>query len=150
VTNTRQHERNSDKLCLITFTIDSPSTGRIDDHGRILSDGVRRRKVLFSVSQIGGTLRCELPKRLRTREMIALARDFHVFASRVTTGLLRSILLHSAHRTGTVCARTSWSFDSPFRFRPFWFLLRSHCTAILDVALTHSYVVSFSMPRYFH
>ena len=33
--------------------------------------------------------------------------------------LLRSILLHPAHRTGTVCARISWSFDSPFRFRPF-------------------------------
>jgi hypothetical protein len=47
---------------------------------------VRRRKVLFSVSQIGGTLRCELPKRERTRQMIALTRDFHVFASRVTTG----------------------------------------------------------------
>jgi hypothetical protein len=53
---------------------------------------VRRRKVLFSVRQIGGTLRCELPKRERTRQMIALARDFHVFPSRVTTGFSAVLL----------------------------------------------------------
>jgi hypothetical protein len=54
------------------------------------------RKVLFSVGQIGGTLRCELPKRERTRQMIALARDFHVFASRVTTRF-SAVLLSIRH-----------------------------------------------------
>jgi hypothetical protein len=51
---------------------------------------------LFSVGQIGGTLRCELPKRERTRQMIALARDFHIFPSRVTTGF-SAVLLSIRH-----------------------------------------------------
>jgi hypothetical protein len=55
-----------------------------------------RHTVLLSVGQIGGALKGELPKRERTRQMIALARDFHVFASRVTTGL-SAVLLSIRH-----------------------------------------------------
>jgi hypothetical protein len=57
---------------------------------------VRRRKVLFSVGQIGGALRCKLPKRERTRQMVALARDLYVLASRVTTGF-SAVLLSIRH-----------------------------------------------------
>jgi hypothetical protein len=51
---------------------------------------------LFSVGWIGGTLRCELPKRERTRQVIALTRDLYVFASRVTTGF-SAVLLSIRH-----------------------------------------------------
>jgi len=46
----------------------------------------RRRKLSFLVGEVSGTFRRELPKRKRTHRMIALTRDFYVFASRVTTG----------------------------------------------------------------
>jgi hypothetical protein len=44
------------------------------------------RLKLSSADQVSGTTNHELPKRERTCEMVALTRDFHVFASRVTTG----------------------------------------------------------------
>jgi hypothetical protein len=40
---------------------------------------------LLAVSQVSGTSRRELPKCEWTRRMVALTRDFYVFASRVTT-----------------------------------------------------------------
>jgi hypothetical protein len=41
----------------------------------------------LSVDQVSRTARHKRPKRERTRPMVALTRDFHVFASRVTTRL---------------------------------------------------------------
>jgi hypothetical protein len=48
--------------------------------------------------------------------------------------LLRSILLRFVHRTGTVCARTFWSFDSPLRFRPFQSTSPITSIATMDLA----------------
>jgi hypothetical protein len=39
----------------------------------------------LSVGEVSGTARHRLPKRERTRQMVALTRDLHVFASGVTT-----------------------------------------------------------------
>jgi hypothetical protein len=55
-----------------------------------------RHTVLLSVGQIGGALKGELPKRERTRQMIALARDLNIFASRATTRF-SAVLLSIRH-----------------------------------------------------
>jgi hypothetical protein len=44
------------------------------------------------IGQLGGTLIQGLPNRKRTCRMVALARDFHVFAARVTARISAVLL----------------------------------------------------------
>jgi hypothetical protein len=66
-----------DKLCFRSFTINSPAAWP-----RL---GLLLRQIPLSAGQVSGALRRELAKCEWTRRMVALTRDFHVFASRVTT-----------------------------------------------------------------
>ena len=85
-------------------------------------------------------MRCEPPKCERTRRMVALTRDFHVFTSRVTTclsAILFSICyIAEAWDVRTLSSLFSGHHDSSFPSHPY--VISTDCIQISKPRLTLS------------
>ena len=119
----------------------------------------RGRELLLSAGQVPGASRRELPNRERACPMIALTRNFHVFASCVTTGFT-AIFFPIQHITQAryVCALPGRSIrhHDPVLFK----VSHPQSIVILDAALfaltdlrklgLDSLVVRSGGPHHFH